>query len=204
MDTPLFHIPSPYDLPKLKLLPLREQPAYRVAQNASACNLTELLAAIIGGQNQIEIAEELLRRFGDLRGLHQAHLSEIGAVRGIGQQTAVRLKAALALSGKLDQACPERPYIHSPSEAAALVQPEMSLLEQEYLKALLLDPGRFLRLVVTSPLKLPCNFRPKKRKTSWQADFRMACSNRSGRTASKLVRSLNIRSVETSHWSATQ
>jgi len=29
---------------------LREQPAYRVAQNADACNLAELLAAIVGGQ----------------------------------------------------------------------------------------------------------------------------------------------------------
>jgi hypothetical protein len=41
MDTLLFQVQSPYDLPKLKLLPLREQPAYRVAQNADACNLAE-------------------------------------------------------------------------------------------------------------------------------------------------------------------
>lgn len=40
---------TPYTIPKLGLLPLREQPAYRVAQNADACNLAELLAAIVGG-----------------------------------------------------------------------------------------------------------------------------------------------------------
>jgi hypothetical protein len=34
MDTPLFQVQSPYDLPKLRLFPLREQSAYRVAQNA--------------------------------------------------------------------------------------------------------------------------------------------------------------------------
>lgn len=139
MDIPLLHVQSTYDLPKLKLLPLREQPAYRVAQNADACNLAELLAAVIGGQNQIEIAEDLLRRFGGLRGLHLAHVSEIGSVKGIGQQTAIRLKAALSLGKKLSLESEDRLQIHSPADAAALVQYEMSLLEQEYLKVLLLD-----------------------------------------------------------------
>ena len=154
MDTPLFQVQSPYDLPKLRLLPLREQPAYRVAQNADACNLAELLAAIVGGQNQIEIAEDLLKRFGGLRGLYQAHVAEIGSVKGIGQQTAVRLKAALALGKKLNQdsvrnsGFAERPQIHSPADAAALVQYEMSLLEQEYLKVLLLDTrNRLIEIV---------------------------------------------------------
>ena len=81
-NTPLFQVQSTYDFPKLRLLPLREQPAYRVAQNADACNLAELLAAIVGGQNQIEIAEDLLKRFGGLRGLYQAHVAEIGSVKG--------------------------------------------------------------------------------------------------------------------------
>ncbi len=136
----LFQLQSPYPLPRLKRLPLREQPAYRVTQNPDACNLVELLAALVGGPQQIEIAEELLARFSSIRKLHQAHISEIGAVHGIGQQTAVRLKAALALGKKamLDGE-PERPVIHSPSNAAALVQYEMSLLEQEYLKVMLLD-----------------------------------------------------------------
>jgi len=148
MDKPLFHVQSPYDRPKLKLLPLREQPAYRVTQNADACNLAELLAAIIGGQNQIEIAEDLLKRFGGLRGLHQAHIAEIGSVKGMGQQTAIRLKAALALCKKFNQDSEEHPKIHCPADAASLVQYEMSLLEQEYLKVLLLDTRNRLMEIV--------------------------------------------------------
>jgi len=67
-NLPLPHMPTVYDQPKLKSLPLREQPAYRVSQNADACNLTELLAAVIGGQRQIETSEALLERFdGDIR-----------------------------------------------------------------------------------------------------------------------------------------
>jgi DNA repair protein RadC len=129
----------PYELPRLKRLPLREQPAYRVAQNAAACSLAELLAAVIGGTQQLETAEALLARFENIRGLFQAHIAEIASVHGIGQQTAIRLKAALALGQRLLDPAEERPAIHSPADAAALVQHEMSLLEQEYLRVILLN-----------------------------------------------------------------
>jgi DNA repair protein RadC len=36
-------IPHAYNLPRLKLLPIREQPAFRVAKDSDACNLAELL-----------------------------------------------------------------------------------------------------------------------------------------------------------------
>lgn len=136
----LLKLQTPYPLPKLKCLPLREQPTYRVSQNPDACNLVELMAVLVGGQQQIEVAEALLRRFGSIRQLHQAHISEIASINGIGQGTAVRLKAALALGKKaMLETEDERTIIHSPSDAAALVQYEMSLLEQEYLKVMLLD-----------------------------------------------------------------
>ena len=134
------HIPWQYDQPKLKSLPLREQPAYRVSQNAAACNLTELLAAVIGGQRQIEISQALLACFaGDIRRLYLAHPAELATVKGINQATAVRIKAALNLGLRLNIPNEERPTINSPADAAALVQYEMSLLEKEHLRVLLLD-----------------------------------------------------------------
>jgi DNA repair protein RadC len=139
-DPMLLQIASVYDQPKLKSLPLREQPAYRVTQNAAACNLTELLAAVIGGQKQIEISEALLARFdGDIRRLYRAHPAELATVRGISQVTAVRIKAALNLGLRLNLPSEERPIINSPADAAALVQYDMSLLEKEHLRVLLLD-----------------------------------------------------------------
>jgi len=137
----LFQSPtSTYRITKLKTLPLRDQPAYRVTSNAAACNLAELLAAVVGGTQQIEIAEGLLAHFGgDLQRIYKASVAEIAQVHGIGQQTAVRLKAALALAIRLHEPTGERPVINSPSDAAALVQYEMSLLEVEHLRVLLLD-----------------------------------------------------------------
>ena len=140
LNQPLLQIPPAYPQPKIKTLPLREQPAYRVTANAAACSLSELLAAVVGGTQQIEIAEALLARFGgDIRRIYHAHVSEVASVHGVGQQTAVRIKAALLLGLKLQEPADERPVINSPADAAALVVNEMSLLQQEYLKVILLD-----------------------------------------------------------------
>ena len=129
-----------YEQPQLRSMPLREQPAYRITQNAAACNLTELMAAVIGGQKQIETAQALLAHFnGDIRRLYQAHPAELAKVKGINQATAVRIKAALNLGQRLNQPGEERPTINSPADAAALVQHEMGLLEKEHLRTLLMD-----------------------------------------------------------------
>ena len=45
--------PQTYTLPRLKHLPVREQPAFRVAKDSDACSLAELLAVIIGGSSPI-------------------------------------------------------------------------------------------------------------------------------------------------------
>jgi DNA repair protein RadC len=141
---------APYEQPKLKSMPLREQPAYRVTQNATACNLNELMAAIIGGANQIEIAQALLAHFNnDIRRLYQAHPAELAKVKGINQATAVRIKAALNLGLRLSQPSDnQRPSINSPADAAALVQSEMSLLEKEHLRVLLLDRRNYVLDIV--------------------------------------------------------
>lgn len=148
-DQMLFPVPAQYEQPQLKSLPLREQPAYRVSQNAAACNLTELMAAVIGGPKQIEISQALLAHFGgDIRRLYQAHPAELETVKGISQATAVRIKAALNLGLRLNLPDEERPAINSPADAAALVQYEMGLLEKEHLRVLLLDRrNRVLEIV---------------------------------------------------------
>ena len=143
MTTPdplLLQVESIYDQPRLKTLPLREQPAYRVCQNASACNVSELLAAVIGGPKQIELAQAVLTYFNnDIHRLYQAHPAELAKVKGINQPAAVRIKAALNLGLRLNTPKEERPRINSPADAAALVQYEMGLLEKEHLRVILLD-----------------------------------------------------------------
>ena len=128
--------------PKHKLLPLRERPVERVSARADACTIIELLAALLGGPRPIETAEALLTNFkGDLHDLQRAGVQEIANVPGIGLQNAARLKASMELGIRLLQNnhTEERPTIHSPADAAALLQYEMGTLEQEHLRTILLD-----------------------------------------------------------------
>jgi DNA repair protein RadC len=148
----------PYLQPKVKLLPLKEQPAYRVSVNAETCNLAELMAVIIGGKEQIETAERLLARFGSVQKLAQAHVNEIACLKGVGSTTALRLKAALALGRKLLEPQEERPEISSPAKAAAILMPRLAHLQQEYLVTLLLDTrNRVIEVVEVYRGSLNCS-----------------------------------------------
>jgi len=136
----LFTIPQEYKPTRLKTLPLRDQPAYKVTADPQNCNLSELLASVIGGPQQIETAEALMTAFsGDIQRMYKASVPEIARVHGIGQTTAIRLKASLALAIRLHDPRDEMPTINSPADAAALVQYEMSLLENEQMRVMLLN-----------------------------------------------------------------
>jgi DNA repair protein RadC len=129
-------------VPKHKLLPLRDRPIERVSTSPTNCTTGELLAALLGGALPIETADALLSHFkGDLHELQRAQAHEIAGVPGIGMQSAARLKAALELGVRLLQNSytEERPTIHSPADAAALVQHEMGVFEQEHMRTILLD-----------------------------------------------------------------
>jgi len=128
-----------YPYPRLKQLPICEQPAARVAKDSDACSLAELLAVIVGGEAQIEIAGRLLAQFGSIHKIAQAYVGDLARVQGVGIQHALRLKAALALGRKLLQPEDDRPTIHSPGDAAQILMPILAHREQEYLLVMLLD-----------------------------------------------------------------
>ena len=59
---------------------------------------------------------------------------------GLGDAKAAQIKAAIELGRRLTLKSPEeKPSINSPADAAALVSYEMSALEQEHLRVILLD-----------------------------------------------------------------
>jgi DNA repair protein RadC len=129
-----------YPVPIVQALPLRERPLHRVQRDVGACNLVELLAAVVGGPRQIEIAHDLLARLKDLGGLVQAPVEELTLSYGLGPVGAARLKAALELGRRTLLAAPEdRPVVRSPADVAQLLMAEMSHLEQEHFRVLYLD-----------------------------------------------------------------
>jgi len=139
--------------PRIADLPLGERPRERLLRyGAAALSNAELLAIILrvggAGQNVVRLAESLLARFEGLPGLARAGTGELKQVRGIGDAKAAEIKAALELGRRLMAAAPEeRVQIRSPADAANMLMVEMSWLEQEHLRVLLLDTrNRVLRI----------------------------------------------------------
>jgi DNA repair protein RadC len=123
-------------------LPLRERPVERLHHfGPAALSTAELLASLVGGGRQMEIATALLLRFKDPHGIARASLHELSQIAHLGRAGAAKLKAALELgrrimSGFYESECPQ---IRSPADAANLLMAEMQDLDQEHLRLILLD-----------------------------------------------------------------
>jgi DNA repair protein RadC len=121
---------------------------------AHALSDAELLAIIlrVGAPdvNVILVAQMLLGKFGGLTGLAKASATELMEVKGVGEAKVAQLKAALELGRRfLIESPDERSQIRSPADAAHLVMSDMSLLDQEELRAMLLDTKNRVLGIVT-------------------------------------------------------
>ena len=122
-----------------------ERPRERLAHLGAQVLLpSELLAILLRvglpGENAVEVGQRLLKDFGGISGLQRAPFEDLCNQRGIGVAKAAQIKAAIELGRRLAIESPDdRPAINSPADAAALVAYEMSALEQEHLRVILLD-----------------------------------------------------------------
>ena len=141
--------------PIIKDLPLGERPRERLLYTgAAALSTTELLAIIlrvgVGGESVLSVAQRMLARFDGLAGLARASAAELTAVHGVGEAKVAQVKAAFELGRRLLVTAPvERPQVRSPADAAQLLMAEMSLLEQEHLRLILLDTKNFVLSIPT-------------------------------------------------------
>ena len=126
-------------------LAVEERPRERLAMlGPQSLTTAELLAILlrvgVPGESAVQVGQRLLQTFGGISGLHKASFVELSHQHGIKLAKAAQIKAAIELGHRLVLESPEeRPTVHSPADAAALVQYEMSALEQEELRVLLLD-----------------------------------------------------------------
>jgi DNA repair protein RadC len=129
--------------PTVNDLPAKERPVNRLIQyGPGALSTGEVLAVIIGGGQQLQLANTLLAHYDGLTGVARAAHGELtnNGFDGIGDVTAARIKAAFELGRRLLISSPtDKPQVKSPADGANLVMSEMSLLEQEHLRTILLD-----------------------------------------------------------------
>ncbi|MBC8335238.1 MAG: DNA repair protein RadC [Anaerolineales bacterium] len=136
-------------------LPADDRPRERLAKlGPQALNTAELIAILlrvgVRGESAVQVGQRLLQELDGLSGLHRAPFDELCAQHGIGEAKAAQIKAAIELGRRLTLEAPEeRPTINSPADAAALIQYEMSALEKEEMRVILLDTRNHVLDIVT-------------------------------------------------------
>ncbi len=136
---------TPRYAPTIREMPPGERPRERLRDYGPAALSTgELLAILLrtgsSGENVLQLAGRLLTQWDGLGGLARVSFAELCATHGVGEAKASQIKAALELGRRLVAALPgERPQITRPDDVAGLLLTEMSLLERESLRVVLLN-----------------------------------------------------------------
>jgi DNA repair protein RadC len=133
---------------KLKDQPAAERPRERLATHGpDALSHAELIAILLRtglqGTNVLEVAKQLVHKYGSLRALAQASLEDLQTIKGIGRDKAVTLAAAFTLARKMAaELRDEAPLLETPDAVANLMREETRLLSVETFIVLLLNTRR--------------------------------------------------------------
>lgn len=120
---------------------------------AEALSSAELLAVVLrtgdAGRSAVEVAQDVLQRFGGLRGLRRASQRDLARLKAIGPARARLLAAGLEL-GRRSVVGAETPRrIDDPEDAADLVRGALHDQKREHFLAVLLDTKHAVLEVVT-------------------------------------------------------
>lgn len=129
---------------KIREMPQEERPREKLlARGVDSLTNPELIAILLRtgviGTNAIEVARELLERYGSLTGLSRCSVDELSKIRGVGFAKAVQLVAAFGLGQRLARETLSNQKIDSPELVNQLVGAEMRMLRKESLRVILLD-----------------------------------------------------------------
>jgi DNA repair protein RadC len=141
----------------MRELPTEERPRERLwLYGPQALSVTELLAIIlrvgVTGCSAVGLAQQLLSKYGGVRGLANASSHEMASHKGIGQTKAIQIAACVELGKRMAAyALDTRCAITSPEDAIQMLMPDMRDLQKEVVKSLHLDTKmRVIRMVTVS------------------------------------------------------
>jgi DNA repair protein RadC len=127
-------------------LPKQERPRERLQKfGPEALSAQELLALVIGRgipkKSVINIAQELLSRFGNIKAIGQATIEELSQIKGIGLAKAAQIKACFEL-GRREDLEPELKNfdIKEPETVVKAVRASIKDKAKEHFKLILLNP----------------------------------------------------------------
>lgn len=125
--------------------PEGERPREKLLQRGpQALSDAELLAIFlrtgVAGKSAVDLARELVARFGGLRGLLRADQTQFCAAKGLGEAKYVQLQAVLEIARRhLGEALAEPQGLRDPGQAKAFLRARLRDLDHEAFAALFLD-----------------------------------------------------------------
>ena len=127
-------------------LPRQERPRERLQKfGPEALSAQELLALIIGRgipkKSVMNIAQELLAKFGNVKAIGQATIEELSQIKGIGLAKAAQIKASFEL-GRREELEPELKNfdIKDPESVVKAIRASIKDKAKEHFKLILLNP----------------------------------------------------------------
>lgn len=135
---------------RIKDLPDSERPRERLAANgADALKNSELIAILLRtglkGMSAIQVAEQLLQKFGRLEHLAKASLDDLQQIKGVGRDKAIALKSAFTLARRMAlELREEGPTLDNPETIADLLREENRTYTVESFQVVLLNTRRKL------------------------------------------------------------
>ena len=130
---------------KITDMPLEDRPREKLLQRgAQALTNVELLAIFLRtgtrGKTALDLAQELLREFGDLRSLLGADQAQFCQAKGLGDAKYVQLQACVEMSRRYLRECLERgDVLSSPDDTRNFLMSELSGRAYEVFSCLYLD-----------------------------------------------------------------
>ena len=127
-------------------LPRQERPRERLQKfGPEALSAQELLALVIGrgipNKSVMNIAQELLAKFGNVKAIGQATIEELSQIKGIGLAKAAQIKACFEL-GKREDLEPEvKDFdVKNPEGVVKAIRASIKDKAKEHFKLILLNP----------------------------------------------------------------
>jgi DNA repair protein RadC len=129
---------------RIRELPQDDRPREKLANlGGAALTDSELIAILLRtgmkGVNVIELARQLVVKFGSLSALQRASVKELAEMKGISLAKATQLAAAFELGNRLARERITRTQMDRPELVYDLLGQEMRALQRESLRVLLLD-----------------------------------------------------------------
>jgi len=126
-------------------LPKPERPRERLIKfGPEALSAQELLALVIGRgipkKSVMNIAQELLPKFGNIRSISQASIEALSGIKGVGLAKAAQVKAAFELGRRQELEPEQKDYdIKNPQSVVKAIRSSIKDKAKEHFKLILLD-----------------------------------------------------------------